>query len=316
MKRVLVTGGCGFIGSHMAELLYQNGFEVKVIDNLSTGKIANIENRGISFHYGDIVSEELDKVFAEFKPHYVVHQAAQVSVAHSVTNFHHDANVNIQGTINIINACKKHGTEKIIFASSAAVYGNTNVTPISLTHPTSPASPYGLSKFTSEEYLKLAKQLYDIDYVILRYSNVYGPRQNSQGEGGVISIFFDRFVTNQQPIIYGSGRQTRDFIYVEDVSQACLQAIQYEGCGTFNISNNSSISINELFFTMKSISGSQLTPAYHSVREGDIADSRLCNKESIKLLKWSPAFTLEKGLAKTYDYYHETLAQQFAKTME
>lgn len=112
MKRVLVTGGCGFIGSHMAELLYQNGFEVKVIDNLSTGKIANLENRGISFHYGDIVSEELDKVFAEFKPHYVVHQAAQVSVAHSVTNFHHDANVNIQGTINIINACKSMEPKK------------------------------------------------------------------------------------------------------------------------------------------------------------------------------------------------------------
>lgn len=303
MPRVLVTGGLGFIGSHIVDTLIHNNYEVAVYDNLSTGSMKNIHSEADVFigNIEDIGS--LEKALVAFKPDYVVHEAAQVSVQNSISDISNDAQINIMGTINLIQLSQKYAVKKIVFASSAAVFGHSNVLPIPVTHPIKPLSPYGASKKTAEDYLLLAKELFDLDYVILRYSNVYGPRQTAGGEGGVISIFTNQVINNGQPVIYGDGSQTRDFIYVEDVASANLQALRFEGSGIFNISLTTSSSINQLYAIIQSISQNDISPIYKSPKSGDIRDSLLCNKMSIQKLDWKPVYSLSKGLAKTYDYY-------------
>ncbi|SDZ07631.1 NAD-dependent epimerase/dehydratase family protein [Bacillus sp. 166amftsu] len=303
MKKVLVTGGFGFIGSHIVEKLIHNNYEVAVYDNLSTGSVNNVHSKGIAFF--DNVEDErsLEKAMEAFQPDFVVHQAAQISVQNSISNITNDALINIIGSTNIIKLSQKYRVKKIIFASSAAVYGDSKVMPISVSHPSRPLSPYGVSKKTAEDYLKLAKELYDIDYVILRYSNVYGPRQTASGEGGVISIFINHFIKQEQSIIYGDGLQTRDFIYVDDVASANLKALNYNGSGTFNISSATCTSINEVFSMIQSIGKQNIPPIYQPAKDGDVKESLLCNKKSIQQLDWQPVYALEKGLANTYDYY-------------
>ncbi len=303
MPRVLVTGGFGFIGSHIVDTLLQNNYEVAVYDNLSTGSIKNIHSEAVVF-IGNIEDMgSLEKALVTFKPDYVVHQAAQVSVQNSISDISNDALINIMGTINLIKLSQKYAVKKIVFASSAAVYGHSNKLPIPVSHPIQPLSPYGVSKKTAEDYLILAKELFDLDYVILRYSNVYGPRQTAGGEGGVISIFTNQVINNEQPVIYGDGSQTRDFIYVEDVASANLQALRFEGSGIFNISLTTSSSINQLYSVIQSISQNAISPIYKAPKSGDIKESLLCNKVSIQKLDWIPVYSLPKGLANTFEYY-------------
>jgi UDP-glucose 4-epimerase len=303
MERVLVTGGFGFIGSHIVDNFIRNHYEVAVYDNLSTGDMKNILSNVVTF-IGNIEDEgELEKAIESFRPDYVVHEAAQVSVQNSISDISNDALINIIGTINIIKFAHKYAVKKIIFASSAAVYGNAHVMPITISHPTQPLSPYGASKKTAEEYLILAKKLFNLDYIILRYSNVYGPRQTASGEGGVISIFTNHVINNEQPFIYGDGLQTRDFIYVEDVANANLQALRFAGSGVFNISSTTSTSINQICATIQSISHCNLSPIHKPARSGDIKESLLCNKRSIQKLGWHPELSIAEGLTKTYEYY-------------
>lgn len=301
--KVLVTGGFGFIGSHIVETLIRNHYEVAVYDNLSTGSMQNVDSRVMVF-IGNIEDKEtLGKAMETFKPDYVIHEAAQVSVQNSISDISNDALINIIGTINIIELAHEYAVKKIVFASSAAVYGNSNTLPILVSHPIQPLSPYGASKKTAEEYLILAKKLFDLDYVILRYSNVYGPRQASVGEGGVISILTNHIINNEQPVIYGDGLQTRDFIYVEDVASANLQALRFDGSGIFNISLTISSSINQLYSIIQSISQNDIFPIYKSSKSGDVKESLLCNKMSIQKLNWQPKYSLSDGLVKTYEYY-------------
>ncbi|MGE7764382.1 NAD-dependent epimerase/dehydratase family protein [Peribacillus sp. NPDC096540] len=303
MDKVLVTGGFGFIGSHIVDTLIQNNYEVAVYDNLSTGSIENVHSKVIPF-FGNVEDEvSLEQAMQTFRPDYVVHQAAQVSVQQSISDITNDAQINIMGTINIAKLSHKYAVKKIVFASSAAVYGNSNVMPITLSHDTHPLSPYGASKKTAEDYLMLAKELFGLDYVNLRYSNVYGPRQTTSGEGGVISIFTNLVINKEQPVIYGDGYQTRDFIYVKDVANANLKALEFDGSGTFNISSTTSISINQLFSIIQSFGKHDLSPIYQPEKNGDIKESLLCNKVSIQELGWHPVYSLEKGLANTFDYY-------------
>ncbi|MEK5037397.1 NAD-dependent epimerase/dehydratase family protein [Sporosarcina sp. FSL K6-3457] len=305
MMKVLVTGGFGFIGSHIVETLIRNNYEVAVYDNLSTGSMQNVDSRVMVF-IGNIEDKEtLEKAMETFKPDYVIHEAAQVSVQNSISDISNDALINIMGTINIIELSHEYAVKKIVFASSAAVYGNSNTLPILVSHPIQPLSPYGASKKTAEEYLILAKKLFDLDYVILRYSNVYGPRQASVGEGGVISILTNHIINNEQPVIYGDGLQTRDFIYVEDVASANLQALRFDGSGIFNISLTISSSINQLYSIIQSISQNDIFPIYKSSKSGDVKESLLCNKMSIQKLNWQPKYSLSDGLVKTYEYYLE-----------
>lgn len=307
MEKVVVTGGMGFIGSHIVEELLKKQYEVVVIDNESTGDRKNISHLPIEICEMDITESETISAIKKINPDYIIHQAAQVSVSESIKDFLNDENINIKGGLNVLHGGIEAGVKKIVFASSAAVYGNPQYVPVDLKHSTNPESPYGLTKLMFENYLKFANTFYGIDYCILRYSNVYGPRQNAKGEGGVISIFSDMLSSGKAPVIYGDGEQTRDFIYVGDIAKANVQAITSKPNVCLNISSNSSITINELFSTMKKITNSALDPVYEQERAGDIRHSVLCNKETIELLNWSPEMEIEEGLKKTVAFYRNSI---------
>ncbi|MRX73672.1 NAD-dependent epimerase/dehydratase family protein [Bacillus lacus] len=304
--KVLVTGGSGFIGSHIVDKLIQDHHEVLAVDDLSTGHKSNL-NEKASFVHCCINSSEFQKAVESFKPEAIIHQAAQVSVQKSIHDPLKDEEINIRGSLNVIECAKKYGVKKIVFASTAAVYGNPVSLPIGLAHPIQPLSPYGLSKFTVEGYLKLTSELHGISYTILRYANVYGPRQDANGEGGVIAIFAEALSKGTAPKIFGDGEQTRDFVYVEDVAAANVKALEAGENTTLNISSNDKISINELFFLMNEISGSSFQPDYQAERSGDIRESVLSNEESKKVLNWEPVVSLPKGLQLTMDHYKKTL---------
>jgi len=299
---VLVTGGAGFIGSHIVDKLINEGLDVVVIDNLSTGKLENL-NEKAKFYNLDITSNQLSTIFQQEKIDVVIHQAAQIDVQKSLQDPVYDSKVNINGTVNLLECCRKYNVSKIIYASSAAVYGKPEYLPIDEKHPIQPMSFYGISKFTPESYLKIYKELYGLDYTILRYSNIYGPRQDSKGEGGVIAIFIDKLLNEQTPIIFGDGEQTRDFLYVEDVAEANFRAI-FKGDGEIlNISTNTRISINQLYTELTSILHLDLKPHYKEARLGDILHSSLNNKKAIQTLNWQPKYTFSEGLLKTVSYY-------------
>lgn len=304
MEKVLVTGGAGFIGSHIVDKLLEEGYEVAVFDNLSTGKLENLRDKTYTFYEGDITNKK--KVYAavaDFQPHYIIHQAAQVSVAKSVENMEEDARINIMGSINVINAAKDYAVKKIVYASSAAVYGEPQYLPIDENHPINPQSPYGISKFTVELYLKVANELYGIDYTILRYANVYGPRQDAKGEGGVVAIFAEKIANGETPTIFGDGEQTRDFIYVTDVAAANVLAIKEGRNKILNISTNTITNINYLSNLINSTFHKEITPIYGEERKGDIKSSVLNNKSSKEALNWEPRISIEEGIDKIAEYY-------------
>ncbi|AOR24753.1 NAD-dependent epimerase/dehydratase family protein [Clostridium taeniosporum] len=303
--KILITGGAGFIGSNIADLLIEENHEIVIVDNLSQGKRENV-NENARFYKCDIVNaEELELVFTIEKPEIVIHNAAQIDVQTSLKKPSLDAEVNIKGTINILECCRKFGVRKIIYPSSAAVYGNPKYLPVDEEHPINPISFYGTSKHTPEHYIKTYSRLYDIKYTIFRYANVYGIRQDPKGEGGVISIFIDKFLENKSPIIFGDGNQTRDFVYVKDVSKANLLALTNGDNKICNISTQKQNSINELFATMKDLLNSNLEAIYKQERNGDIKESSLKNEKAHKFLKWNTEYSLKEGLKETCMYYKE-----------
>lgn len=299
MTKVLVTGGAGFIGSHIVEDLLENNYEVAVIDNLSSGKLENIDLGRVKYYEGDIVNEEfVNKAIEEFGPQYIIHQAAQVSVVESVKNMVHDEQVNIKGSLNIINAARLYQVEKMVFASSAAVYGNPQYLPVDTAHNTAPMSPYGLSKLTVEKYLQIAKELYGLDYTILRYGNVYGPRQDAKGEGGVIAIFMDKVINDESVTIFGNGEQTRDFVYVKDVARANVLAMESKkGSKMLNIASGQAISILELCKVIQEVTNKELVIYHKDKRNGDIEHSALSNQETSEVLNWNPKVELYEGIS-------------------
>ena len=303
MKKVLVTGGCGFIGSHITEKLLEKNYHVVVIDNLVTGNKDNISLNDVEFYNQDISDDSVVDLIKIIQPDYIIHQAAQVSVSESMKDMYYDEKINVQGSLNIIKGAAEANVKKIIFASSAAVYGNPSYLPVDTNHPTNPESPYGLTKLTVEHYLKFASEIYGLDYTALRYSNVFGPRQDTKGEGGVVAIFSEKIAHNETPVIYGDGHQSRDFIYVEDVANANIAALTKGSRMVLNVSRNDSITVNELFEIMNKITGASLSPIYEPARSGDIRDSTLCNEQTIRELDWSPEYTLKDGLGKTLEFY-------------
>ncbi|WP_349408720.1 NAD-dependent epimerase/dehydratase family protein [Pseudalkalibacillus sp. SCS-8] len=307
MAKVLVTGGCGFIGSHIVEKLVERKFEIVVVDNLTTGKLSNIDLSLVDYYNCDINSRDFDKVVAKTMPQFIIHQAAQVSVPKSIKDIIYDTEVNIGGSIRVIEAAKNYGVKKIIFASTAAVYGEPQYLPVDTRHPVDPLSPYGLSKYTVENYLKLAKSCYGLDYTILRYSNVYGPRQNAKGEGGVVAIFSGLLSQNQEVLIHGDGMQTRDFVYVEDVANANLKALEKGSSSILNVATSTQITINDLFNTVKKYSNATVVPNFSDVRDGDIKHSVLCNKLTRDTLDWEVEYNIEEGINKTVNQYNGTV---------
>ena len=295
--KVLLTGGAGFIGSHITEELIKEDYEVVILDSLVTGQEHNIP-AGARFYHIDICGN-LDPIFLAEKPDYVIHQAAQVSVSNSLIHPKLDGESNIIGTINLLNACVRHQTKKFIFASTAALYGNPKYLSIDEEHPVSPISFYGLSKLNAESYIKLFSDLYGLSYTILRYSNVYGMRQDTKGEAGVVAIFIERAITGQSLNIYGDGFQTRDFVFVKDVAKANAAAILYGDNEIINISNNTQTSIKDIVNELNYLLESEVMPIYHEEREGDIRHSCLSNKKALKFLKWEPRHTFIDGLRET-----------------
>ncbi|HHW58009.1 MAG TPA: SDR family oxidoreductase [Clostridia bacterium] len=300
--KVLVTGGAGFIGSHIVDLLIENGYEVVIVDNLSTGKEEFINKKAV-FYKKDITDDDLYEIFEKEKPDYVIHQAAQIDVQRSIDDPVFDAKVNILGTVNLLESCRKSGIKKVIYASSAAVYGNPEYLPIDEGHRINPISSYGISKHTAEHYFEVYSQLYDLKYTILRYANVYGIRQDPKGEGGVISIFTDKMLKGERPVIFGDGNQTRDFVYVKDVAKANLLALERGDNEVVNISTGKPTSINELVEIMNKIMNTSLKPIYTEPRKGDIMHSYLDNKKALDVLGWRPEYSLEDGLKETIEYY-------------
>lgn len=301
--RVLVTGGAGFIGSHIVDQLVKLNHQVSIVDNLSTGSEENI-NKNARFYKCDITNKEtLKLVFELEKPEVVIHHAAQIDVQTSLRRAKFDARVNIGGTINILECCKEFQTRKIIYPSSAAVYGDPKYLPVDEKHPVNPISFYGISKHTPEHYIKVYSELYGIKYTIFRYSNVYGERQGAKGEGGVVSIFIDKFIAAEAPIIFGDGEQTRDFIYVKDIARANILALDKGDNEILNISTNTQISVNNLFEIMREIFGMKIIPVYKEARNGDIKHSYLDNERAKEIINLKNEYELQEGLKETIRYY-------------
>lgn len=304
--KVLVTGGAGFIGSHIVDQLLAEGHQVVVVDDLSTGSLDNV-NPQASFVRLSVLDGELLGLFAREKFDAALHLAAQTIVGSSLEHPDIDARVNVLGTLQVLEGCRQHGVERIIFASSAAVYGDTADLPVPEEAPGQPASFYGLSKLTAERYIQMYHALYGLNYLILRYANVYGERQGDRGEGGVVSIFAGCLCRNNRLNIYGDGGQTRDFVYVGDVAAANVAAVTTPQTNRIlNISSQTETSVNELASLFAEIAGEAACPAYHPARSGDILRSTLRNREACAALDWQPRIGLREGLERTYKALRRT----------
>lgn len=299
--KAVVTGGAGFIGSHLVEELIKKGIEVHVLDNMTAGNLSNVHPLAV-IHTEDVCSIEAKRIILKEKPDVVFHLAAQADVARSINDPKYDADVNINGTINMLEACREITLKKFIFASTSGVYGDLQKDLISEEDLTVPVSYYGLSKLTAESYIRLFNHLYGIPYTILRYGNVYGPRQTAKGEGGVVAVFLERLKKGMPLNIHGNGEQTRDFIYVKDIVQANIASIEGGNQHTVQISTTKSTSINQLLEILKQIHPSKIETLHTSTRIGDIKHSCLDNKKARQILSWQPQFNILDGIKETYNY--------------
>jgi UDP-glucose 4-epimerase len=302
--RVLVTGGAGFIGSHIVEALLEAGHHVAVVDNLSTGKRDNVPP-GVPFYPVDIRDPELADVFARERPEVVSHQAAHVSVPQSVADPMHDASVNVVGLVNVLEQAQRHGARKVILASSVAVYGDPVALPVTESHPLRPLSPYGLSKWVGERYVELFQHLHGLEFTVLRYANVYGPRQDPHGEAGVVSIFLSRMLAGEPVTIYGDGEQTRDFVYVKDVAVANLCALERGDGGIYNVSTGRATSVNHLFHVLAEMTSYHQAPHHGPPRRGDVRHSVLDPARAQTELGWRAEMALAEGLAQTVEHFRK-----------
>ncbi|MCX5723075.1 MAG: GDP-mannose 4,6-dehydratase [Nitrospirae bacterium] len=305
--KVLVTGGAGFIGSHVVDRLVQEGHDVVIVDNLSTGKRRNI-NRAARFCKMDIQSWRLERVFRNERPNIVMHFAAQMDVRKSVEDPVFDAQVNILGMLNVLQQAVRHGVRKVVFSSSGgAIYGEQDVYPAPESHATKPLSPYGISKLCGEQYLSYYQRVSGLQVVNLRYANVYGPRQDPDGEAGVIAIFIQKLLNNEQAIIHGNGRQTRDFVYVEDVVEANLAVMGPDTQGTYNVGTGQETSINDLMRILIEHTGSTGKEVHGPAKRGEQARSVIDASKFHQELSWEPRVELSEGLKRTVDYFRERM---------
>lgn len=304
--RALITGGAGFIGSHIVELLVAAGDTVAVVDNLISGRRTNVHPRA-TFYCEDIGSSDFGRILARERPQVVFHQAAQMSVKKSTDDPVYDAQVNVMGLLNVLAACVANGVRKIVFASSGATFGNPDYLPLDEQHPLRPASPYGISKMVAEHYLAYYRQDHGLEYVALRYGNVYGPRQDAHGEAGVIAIFTRQLLAGQVPVIHWDGEQVRDYVYVADVAKANVRAATAVHAGAYCIGTGVGTSVNQLYEQLCRALGVQVTPERAPRRAGDLRaayfDIRLAERE----LGWRPRVTLDEGLARTVEAFRDGL---------
>lgn len=307
--KIALTGGAGFIGSHIADAYLNLGHEVVIIDNLSTGQLENI-NPSAKFINADINSPIIKELFNDEKFDILNHQAAQIDVRISVKDPKFDASTNIIGSLNLYEACKNTGVKKIIFSSTGgAIYGEQDYFPADEQHPLRPCSPYGIAKLVNEKYLYYYKEIFGIDYTILRYANVYGPRQNPLGEAGVIAIFINKMLHGQQPTINGDGKNTRDYVYVGDIVKGNILALNNKMSGIFNLSTAIETDVNQIFNKLNQLLGTKF-PEFHGEAKLGEQKRSVCSFEKInKSFNWTPEVNLDEGLKKTIDFFKQKLSK-------
>lgn len=303
--KILVTGGAGFIGSHVVDLMIEAGHDVVVVDNLSTGRTTNL-NPKAKFYQVDIRSAEMEKIFETERPEVVDHHAAQMDVRRSVADPIYDADINVLGGLNLLNLSVKYGVRKFIHISSGgAVYGEPVYLPCDETHPVTPLCPYGATKYMLELYLYMYKQTYGLDYSILRYPNVYGPRQDPAGEAGVVAIFTGLMLKGKPATIYGSGEQVRDYVFVKDCARANLMLLENGSGRVYNLGYGIGTTVNQIFDGLKEITGYPLEAVYGPARAGETFRIYLDASRARQDLNWEPSVPLADGLRQTVDYFRE-----------
>jgi len=308
--KILVTGGAGFIGSHVAEAFLEAGHEVHVLDNFETGREENVPDAA-ALHRLDVRDEEVSDLFARERFEVLCHHAAQMDVRKSVEDPRYDADVNVAGFLNLMEAGKKNGLERVLFASTGgAIYGEPEYAPQDEDHPLRPLSPYGITKLTTEKYLYFYRQQYGIDYVSLRYANIYGPRQNPHGEAGVVAIFARSMLEGEQPVIFGDGEQTRDYVFVGDVARANVAALRYDGSsGIFNVGTARETSVNELFRLLRDQIDPDVPEEHGDAKPGEQQRSILGYDRAERELGWAPEVELKEGFKRTVDWFRKRYAE-------
>jgi UDP-glucose 4-epimerase len=308
--KILVTGGAGFIGSHVCDEFVRAGHEVLALDNLSSGKKENLAPQ-VKLLELDIRAPEAAEAILRERPQVICHLAAQMDVRRSVEDPRFDAEANILGMLNLLEAARKVEVKKFIFSSTGgAIYGEQDVFPAPESHATRPVSPYGVSKASGELYLGYYKAQYGLPYIALRYANVYGPRQNPHGEAGVVAIFSQRLVSGKSCTIFGTGKQSRDFVYGPDVARASLLAFQSEYVGAVNIGTGIETDITQLYQLLADAAGSKDAAVYAPGKPGEQMRSCIDNALAKKVLGWSPTVQVKEGLAKTIEFFRAKHAQE------
>jgi UDP-glucose 4-epimerase len=300
--KLLVTGGAGFIGSHIADLLVERGHDVAIVDNLSTGKRDNVPSTS-RFYDVDIRDPEFRAVMRREQPEVVFHQAAQMSVKVSTDNPVYDAQVNVLGLLNVLESCVETSARKVIFASSGATYGNPDELPFNEESPQRPESPYGITKMVAEHYLSYYARDHGLRYTALRYGNVYGPRQDAHGEAGVVAIFTRQLLAGETPTIHSDGEQVRDYVYVGDVARANLLAASAGDDRVYCIGTGTGSTVNQVFARLCDAVGVSVTPRYAARRAGDLRAAYFDIQRARHELGWQPLMPLADGLGKTVDWF-------------
>jgi UDP-glucose 4-epimerase len=301
--KIMITGGAGFIGSHVADMLLDNGHAVVIVDDLSNGKKENINPRAVFYHIS-ILDGGLAELFSKERPEVVIHHAAQISVRDSVKDPLHDMEINIKGSVQLLEHCKNNQVRKVIFSSTGgALYGEQDYFPADENHPMRPLSPYAIAKLSVEKYLYFYFTTHRIPYTVLRYANVYGPRQDPFGEAGVVAIFCQRMLKGDQPVINGDGNQTRDFVYVGDVARANLLALQHEVTGEINIGTGVETSINTIFQEIRSLVAPGTPEVHGPAMPGEQLRSVLSYQKARTVLGWEPSMPLTEGLRHTVEFF-------------
>jgi UDP-glucose 4-epimerase len=303
--KILVTGGAGFIGSHIADALIEKDHDVTIVDSLLMGRPENVPERA-RFHLMDIRAAEIGKLFDLGRFDAVFHLAAQMDVRKSVEDPIFDAGVNVLGSLNLLRNAVRTGVKKVVFASTGgAVYGEQDVFPCDETHPTRPVSPYGITKLCVEKYLFYFAREFGLRYVALRFANVYGPRQNPHGEAGVVAIFTSRLLAGERPVINGDGKQTRDYVYVGDVVQANLRALDHPENDVFNVGTGIETDVNRIFELVNRITGGRAAEQHGPAKPGEQLRSVISHRKAETVLGWRPAVGLEEGLGRTVDFFRK-----------
>jgi UDP-glucose 4-epimerase len=302
--KVLVTGGAGFIASHVVDGYIAQGHDVAIVDDLSRGSEHNLNSKA-RFYLGDIRNRAiLEDVFEKEKPEAINHHAAQMDVRRGVTEPVFDASVNILGSINLLELAVQHKVRRVVYISTAgAAYGEPQTLPVPEDHSVNPITPYGISKHTVEHYLFTFSFLYGLEYVVLRYGNVYGPRQSSKGEAGVFAIFCEQMLAGIQPIIYGDGKKYRDYVYVEDAVRANVAALHLGQGDAFNIGNGVPVTDYEVFAVVRDLLNKDIEPRYGSIRPGEIEKIVLDISKAARVLGWKPEIPIAEGARRTVEFF-------------